>query len=215
MLNQKENSEYWKTYYALHRERRKAQQRAYYQRNRNACLARSKSYYQENHEDRLQYHRDYHQAHRDRRLLKSKHYAQTHRVEHNNHTKESRARHRDTYREYIRQYYITHQDHIREYRRAHAESIKLTQRIITNRYRARRREVEASLTQEQWQAILQVYNNRCAYCGASAKLTQDHVIPVSLGGPYTIWNIVPACLSCNSKKGNNILRDEPAIRLMI
>lgn len=32
------------------------------------------------------------------------------------------------------------------------------------------------------------------------KLAQDHVIPVAQGGPYTADNIVPCCISCNSKK---------------
>ena len=36
-----------------------------------------------------------------------------------------------------------------------------------------------------------------------AKLEQEHVIPLSKGGALTLHNIVPACRSCNSKKGVN------------
>lgn len=65
------------------------------------------------------------------------------------------------------------------------------------------------LTAPQWQAILEHYNFRCVYCPptcATCKakrhaLTQDHIIPLSKGGLNTFSNVVPACRSCNSKKG--------------
>ena len=61
----------------------------------------------------------------------------------------------------------------------------------------------ATLTEEQWQWLLDAYDHKCAYCGrpeTDATLTKEHVIPVSQGGGFTIWNIVPACQSCNSTK---------------
>jgi 5-methylcytosine-specific restriction endonuclease McrA len=61
--------------------------------------------------------------------------------------------------------------------------------------------VERTLTQEQWNGILELFGQRCAYCLAETKLTMDHVIPVSRGGPHIAGNVVPACKSCNSKKG--------------
>jgi 5-methylcytosine-specific restriction endonuclease McrA len=61
--------------------------------------------------------------------------------------------------------------------------------------------VERTLTQEQWNEILEVFDHRCAYCLRSdVKLTMDHVIPVSKGGPHTAENVVPACKPCNSQK---------------
>lgn len=44
----------------------------------------------------------------------------------------------------------------------------------------------------------------CQYCGRSEptnKLSLDHVIPRSHGGPTTWENIVCCCLRCNSRKG--------------
>lgn len=43
----------------------------------------------------------------------------------------------------------------------------------------------------------------CAYCGEylpSAKLTRDHIIPVSLGGRDVWMNVVTACRACNQRK---------------
>ena len=63
----------------------------------------------------------------------------------------------------------------------------------------------ADLTQAQWEEILEEFGRSCAYCGAQGGLQQDHVVPVSKGGAYTRKNILPACGSCNSSKGNKSL----------
>ena len=45
----------------------------------------------------------------------------------------------------------------------------------------------------------------CMYCGAHPrdnKLTRDHVIPMSRGGRDRWSNVVTACRSCNTRKGN-------------
>jgi 5-methylcytosine-specific restriction endonuclease McrA len=42
----------------------------------------------------------------------------------------------------------------------------------------------------------------CAYCGARTNLTLDHVNPRSQGGVDSWENLVTACHSCNTRKGN-------------
>lgn len=45
--------------------------------------------------------------------------------------------------------------------------------------------------------------NLCAYCGnqfRAAKLTRDHVLPRSKGGPDVWENVVTACRMCNQRK---------------
>ena len=50
----------------------------------------------------------------------------------------------------------------------------------------------------------------CAYCGASvendAKLSLDHLKPYSKGGTNETSNLVTACFSCNSGRGNHTVR---------
>lgn len=51
---------------------------------------------------------------------------------------------------------------------------------------------------------------RCQYCGdqfRTNELTFDHVIPRSHGGRTSWTNIVTACQECNTKKGNQTLRE--------
>ncbi len=45
-------------------------------------------------------------------------------------------------------------------------------------------------------------NHTCQYCGAKENLTIDHVLPSSRGGIDSWENLVCACTSCNTKKGN-------------
>lgn len=70
--------------------------------------------------------------------------------------------------------------------------------------RAQRQRYRVSHTREQWEALKEIYGNRCAYCGRKMRrLSKDHIIPISQGNPETvdkIENILPACKSCNSRK---------------
>lgn len=61
---------------------------------------------------------------------------------------------------------------------------------------------KGDLTWNQWVEILAYFDHACAYCRRTdLPLTMDHLVPISKGGPHTQSNVVPACKSCNSKKG--------------
>jgi 5-methylcytosine-specific restriction endonuclease McrA len=83
--------------------------------------------------------------------------------------------------------------------KAHPEAIA----AIGKRRRALRAGAPVNdFTAKQWAAMKEHYGHRCAYCWRKMKrLTQDHIVPLSKGGSHTYSNIVPACQSCNSKKG--------------
>lgn len=81
------------------------------------------------------------------------------------------------------------------------EKIRAIQVRQSQRRMARAKELPHTLTVEEWEDIKKIFSFKCAYCGQEKPLTQDHIIPLSRGGGYTRDNIVPACRSCNSKKG--------------
>lgn len=57
------------------------------------------------------------------------------------------------------------------------------------------------ITPLEWLEICR--EGKCFYCERPcAELTMDHVLAVSKGGANTADNIVAACRTCNSSKGN-------------
>lgn len=85
---------------------------------------------------------------------------------------------------------------------AASDAGKMAFRLSQHRRRARLAEVRNDLTAEDWYAILAKFRRECAYCGATGDLFQEHVWPISKGGPNTAGNVVPACRPCNSRKFN-------------
>jgi 5-methylcytosine-specific restriction endonuclease McrA len=72
---------------------------------------------------------------------------------------------------------------------------------------ARRKANGGSFTSEEWARLCSFYGGRCLACGRVAKLTVDHVVPVSRGGSDDISNLQPLCGPCNSRKGNRRIID--------
>lgn len=51
--------------------------------------------------------------------------------------------------------------------------------------------------------ILEMYENRCVYCGEQfelSSLTVDHVQPRVKGGDHSSGNLVACCRDCNAEK---------------
>ncbi len=57
------------------------------------------------------------------------------------------------------------------------------------------------VSREEWHAICDKFQGLCAYCPLPAD-TMDHIVPTARGGRHTPDNVVPACRSCNSRKGD-------------
>ena len=75
---------------------------------------------------------------------------------------------------------------------------------FSNRKRDRLKKCsEGSHTLSEWQKLKEKYNYLCLCCKKQEpfiKLTEDHIVPLSLGGTDYIENIQPLCLSCNDRK---------------
>lgn len=58
--------------------------------------------------------------------------------------------------------------------------------------------------------VVQREGHRCHYCRrplgrhGRARMTLDHVWPVSRGRIDALWNLVPACGDCNSRRGADV-----------
>lgn len=74
----------------------------------------------------------------------------------------------------------------------------------------KRRRVKSTLSRKN---ILARDSFTCQYCLSSENLTIDHVLPIARGGEWTWDNLVTACFSCNSKKGQKTL-EESNMRLI-
>ena len=139
---------------------------------------------------------------------------------------ERRLRHKDSLRRYrlshsekvkatIKAWAKAHPEKVRAgskaWRLAHPEKARAaykawnkanpeSRRASRSRRRARKRGLPDTLSTTEWNAILAAYKFKCAYCGKKAKLTQDHIIPLSKGGGTIAHNTIPACQPCNSRK---------------
>lgn len=87
------------------------------------------------------------------------------------------------------------------YGRRHREKIRAAFRA----WRAAKKMAAGTHSISQWLARVEFYGWRCFYCHrhlTSATLTCDHRIPLSKGGSNFASNLVPACKTCNSSKGD-------------
>lgn len=104
-----------------------------------------------------------------------------------------------------RSYRINHKDRLNELARIRAKLPENRVKKLVSFHRrqaTKRSNHRVSYTFEQVKQLEKKFNDQCAYCEKSGKLTLDHFVPVSKGGPDCLGNLVPACLSCNSAKGN-------------
>jgi 5-methylcytosine-specific restriction endonuclease McrA len=195
---------YKRAYYKAHREAILAQQQSQYPAKRDYAIQKSRDWYSGHREQTLERQRLYRQAHKEKikqaaRLWRGKKTEQTRQKE-----KDWRIDHRDDVnannrKSYAKQGREIHNIQQRVWRKANPEKAHA---YVASRRATKKRAPLNDLDAAQWTAITTHYGHRCVYCGRKmARLTQDHLTPLSQGGSHTASNVVPACQSCNSKKG--------------
>jgi 5-methylcytosine-specific restriction endonuclease McrA len=89
------------------------------------------------------------------------------------------------------------------WRSNNTERVREIDKVHTGNYRSQKRGNGGRITADEWNALKKHYNYTCLCCKRrepEIRLSLDHVIPISKGGPNTIENVQPLCDSCNSKK---------------
>ena len=188
----------------------KARSKAWKEANPERARETRRQYVQERKEEIAEKRREYYVAHRDRENGQSLKWKKENPEKAKEHGRRYAQKHQGERVGYNRQYYKDNCEErkakIREWQKKNPEKFKAYLR--TRKARIRGAEV-CDFTAEQWDEILAKSDYRCAYCGRrfskECRPTQDHVIPLSKGGHHTASNIVPACLSCNCRKGAKII----------
>lgn len=88
-------------------------------------------------------------------------------------------------------------------REVHARWRETNRIRILSRHHARQARLlgrAEAWTVAEWDALITVFGNRCLCCGATERITIDHVIPMRKGGSNLIANLQPLCLGCNNHK---------------
>lgn len=146
--------------------------------------------------------REYREANRELIRAKNAEYRDRNRDVIRERAREWSRRNAEKRREYGRLRYLENKEIISRKIKEWNERNRWSRRQREERRRTRKLELLADFTREDWNRCLDAFNHSCAYCGSKGDLQQDHFVPLSKGGPYTRTNIVPACVSCNSSKGN-------------
>lgn len=187
------NPEKERQYRAEHPDKIRESRKKYYEENREKVLEKYRQYYHENHEKEIERMRLYREEHREtKRTMDLRHYHEQ--------TQEEREHRRALKREWQ----AKNKDKVRQQMQRWREENPARNAATRHRWRARRRGLADTLTGAEWQAALEYFGGRCAYCGGDGALSQDHYVPLSDPDcPGTVsWNTLPACLSCNSSKKN-------------
>jgi hypothetical protein len=160
-------------------------------RLRNECKACQSSY-----------NTAYHIIHLKDALIYNKKYYSGHKKENLEYHRQYRKDNPGWQEAYNKKYYAEHTDRIKAYSKKYQQEHPEIRKIAMRNRRARKQGAsETDLTIDDWNAILDVYDHRCAYCRHFDKpLTQDHVLALANGGTHSVDNIVPACINCNSSK---------------
>jgi hypothetical protein len=182
---------------------------AYYAANKEKVKARHSAYKAENKEQIKVQNAAYRAAHKDEAKAYGAAYDVANRDKVNARKRAYRAKNINKVRTYACAWINANPDKRRMYSRTYNTRHPEKARNKVQRREAAKRLLPASFADDDWLRALDYWQCQCAYCGRPQglwhKLSQDHYVPITLGGSYTAGNIVPACNGrggCNNSKSN-------------
>lgn len=194
-------SEQHKRYYKTNKERCNEYNKEYYQTNKERLSAKGKEYCKKNAAHISERNKQYKHANKEWYAAYMGQYGKDNKERLAEYRKKYSEKNRETLAEHKKQYAKDNEEWLTQYHKRYAKDNAERFNLRSQRRRATKRALPATLTLEQWEAVQQHFDYRCAYCGKEEPLAQEHFVPLSKGGAYTQNNIVPACKSCNSSKG--------------
>jgi hypothetical protein len=171
--------------------------------------------YHANPQKRLEQCRRYREANHQKTLEASRSRYMAGREKHKKRCREWAKANRDKVLDIQRKYRERHPEKVKEIARRHrllnpSKAQARCRRACALRRAAKRRALLPA-TPPAIEARFNIWNKRCAFCGVKAnhprnlghrRLTEDHVLPLSMRGLDEVDNIMPACSTCNSSKHN-------------
>lgn len=119
----------------------------------------------------------------------------------NGYCKNYYSKNRDSRLEYSRDYRSKNKEKVYESNKRYLRDNPEFSRVAASRRRSLLAGANGSFSVDQWTSRLEYYESKCMYCGSSESIEIEHRIPLSRGGTNLPANLVPACKSCNCKKG--------------
>jgi 5-methylcytosine-specific restriction endonuclease McrA len=195
--NREKKSEWDRAYRIKNAESVKAQRRAYYEANAESIREKTRAYNSANPERKREMDKAYRAKNADSIRERRKQRAAIIRE----YRRAYRERNVEAICAYQREWKNANQDQIRAYRNANLDLF----RAACQKRRARKKNNGGSFTEQELIHMRLTQGGFCAYCQRQHDpdaLTIDHIISIDQGGRHEAANIVLACPTCNSSKGN-------------
>ena len=192
-----------------------AYHRQYQEANREKIAEYKRQYQEANREKIAEYHRQYREDNPEKVAERKRRYYEVNREKEIERTRRWSEAHREEKAENNRRYREDHRETIAERKRRWGEANPEKRRIANSRYRARKRGLPDTFTDEQWIQCLEYFNYCCPVCDnqlrglwGDIEPHGDHWIPMSYEGddnPGTVAsNMICLCNHCNQSKFNKM-----------
>jgi 5-methylcytosine-specific restriction endonuclease McrA len=106
---------------------------------------------------------------------------------------------------YQKQYRQKNKSKVAAWEKKYKQSHPHVAATVRQRRRARVQNAPGEISSAHWKAIVAEFGDRCAYCNSGGPLEMEHMTPLSRSGSHSASNVVPACVSCNRRKGTQTL----------